>query len=432
MIVNGIEMRTDENVNAFVRRVLNVFDEKQKQAQQDKQINDEHKEEHKEEDIKLPEDIKTYECYKCGDDEYTKVYYITKDNTPIYICSNCLYKSNIVKCLLCELPYNVTDICKHMESNEHKKEFIKWCNTLNKKHTNDTDTSDDDTDTSDYDTDTSDDDNDTQKCKYTKCYKRLILTTYGNMADHDETVKQFNHIYDTEERGSNGCPGQYFTHGEKSYMISNPIYNKLRSLYAEDCSEMSINGQRIKLDFIDVKPPIQKHTPIPQQTVLRFRRKIERSIKEDNYTYISDCRMFMDTMEQPYIQNNMLKRNKVTDRKQKTFQVNDIIHLDKYKLYSTDYHDMEPCMAQVLTVYKNGKSPKIKIAILEPKLIIEHYGISKREKGLSRTVRIYKVKKHTPYDGNKIIKIEPIEYELFKMEQYLLMIHSEDRRSKED
>ena len=45
-------------------------------------------------------------------------------------------------------------------------------------------------------------------------YKRVMLGTYNiSMDEHDRSIDRFNSKYGIYERGSNGSPGHYFTHG---------------------------------------------------------------------------------------------------------------------------------------------------------------------------------------------------------------------------
>lgn len=123
----------------------------------------------------------------------------------------------------------------------------------------DTETSTDD-ETEEEISDTDEEENNKARNIYNNpLQKRVMLGTYNtSMEEHDRVVKIFNNKYGIYERGSNGSPGHYFTHGETVYNLGKLFL--LRELFLKKVDYVIINGVSVYVVFLPVKEETKQET----------------------------------------------------------------------------------------------------------------------------------------------------------------------------
>lgn len=375
VIFNGVELKEGQNIQDYINEVVKIYP--------------------------MPKEDNIKKCYKCGiiADDNTE-YYKKSNEELIYICSSCLFSSVLVRCLMCDLHYHPCKIFEHTESKDHKIAYIKYCDVMNNNNT----LSDSDSDTSTDDTDDSDtDDSDTEK-KLNRIYKthnkKLMLTTKRDMLKHDKAVNIFNNIHETNEKGSNGGRGCYYTNADKVYDLN--ILPKLKTLYNTDIKKLKINNTTIYIKFIDV-PPTYK--TIPQQTVLYIIKKAKQYINNNKQLNIKDSRLFRTITE-----NNDINAKITYNNTSFICETNKtVIH------YNGKYY-------KVIQTYKDIN--KVKVRALTPHKTITHIQLD--EKGNEEEEQtIYKIMNNDTYGPNKIIK-DVNNYSKCYIDDYLLYIKHYD------
>lgn len=377
VMFNGIELQKGEDINTYINKVVNSA---------------------------ISKVDNTRKCYKCDHKSIDNALYIVDAKCQrIYICIDCFYKSRLVKCIICDDTYIADKATEHADTAEHKKAYINWCGIVNTIARMDTDTdssSDEELKPQSIDTtDTSMDDTETEAEKvYTTLNKRLILTTEADMDTHDNIILTFNHIYDTSERGANGSPSQYFTHGETVYDLNK--LPRLKGLYTTEIKNMKIDNVNVHIRFIDVDPENEYRT-IPQQTINYITGKAKKYITNNKHLLIKDPRVFQTVIEHPDIKTKMCRRNKTNKIK-----VNNTIIQYNDKFY------------KVVKTYKDPD--KVKGRLLTPHLTIAHKCIDHDENDTNET-NIYKVMKDDTYGKDKTIK-NVTNMTKYNIDDYLLYI----------
>jgi len=288
---------------------------------------------------------------------------------------------------------------KAIHTTEETKKALVNKSIFEKKEEETATDTDTDTDT-DMDTDTDTDDEDKL---YMSFNKRLMLTTHKDMDHHDKAVQDFNSVYGTAEKGSNGSSCNYFTHGEKVYNLIE--LKRLHSLYKLDIDQVKINNRMIDINFIDCNNELE-HKTIPQQTVLRTIKKAKQHINDNKHLNIKDGRLFQCVLDNEHI-NNRLTHNNITKR------CNDVNTVVKYngEIY------------QVLKMYE--KKNKIKIMRLIPHLVLSHRCIDYEDGKTNQEVNIYKYIKYDMKEP-KSKKVNIDECLRYTIDDYLLYVKIND------
>jgi hypothetical protein len=140
-----------------------------------------------------------------------------------------------------------------------------------------------DSDTTEEISDTDEEENEKARRIYNNpLYKRVMLGTYNiSMDKHDSIIDRFNSKYGTYERGSNGSPGHYFSHGQTIYNLGKlPL---LRYLYLNKFHEVNINGVDVSVGFLPVKEETKKETEEETRQLNLY----------NNFCYVRDCNKFI-------------------------------------------------------------------------------------------------------------------------------------------
>ena len=288
---------------------------------------------------------------------------------------------------------------KAIQTTEETKKALVNKSIFEKKEEETATDTDTDTDTyTDTDTDTDDEDK-----VYMAFNKRLMLTTHKDMDHHDKAVQDFNSVYGTAEKGSNGSSGNYFTHGENIYNLYK--LKKLYELYKLDIEQVSINNRKIDINFIDCKNELEYKT-IPQQTVLRTIKTAKQHINDNTYMNIKDGRLFQCVIDDEQI-NNRLAHNNITKKcndKDTVIKYNDEIY-------------------QVVKMYE--KKNKIKIMRLIPHLVLSHKCIDPEDGSTNQEVNIYKYIKYDMKEPRSK-KVNINECQRYTIDDYLLYLKITD------
>jgi len=267
-------------------------------------------------------------------------------------------------------------IHKHEEEKKPKKELFKKEKEI-KDDSSDTDETISDCSSSDDDTDETISDsvselNDEQLNRLGLTYfKRVMLGTYDcSMEEHDDAVRWFNNKYGTEERGSNGSKGHYFTHGERPYNLFKMA--KLKSIYDRKIKSVSLYNVKVHITFID--PTDDDYKTISEYTNILKNFRSQRD--SDRHIELKDCLQFMNLMDYGEVEEKRDYNHQKTTVGHK-WNIGDIVF--NYK----NPHLKNVCYWTVIKI----TSKMLKIKALEPILTVKH------ESGNSNKANLIKYKK---------------------------------------
>ena len=289
-------------------------------------------------------------------------------------------------------------IHKHEEEKKPKKEI----NDDDSDETiSDCSSSDDDTE-SDSDSDSEIDEEYLNKLGLTY-FKRVMLGTYDcSMEEHDAVVNWFNIKYGTEEIGSNGSKGHYWTHGERPYNLFKMKH--LKSLYDRKIKSVSHFNVKVHITFID--PTTDDYKTISEYTNILNNFRSQRD--SDRHIELKDCCKFM----------NLMDYGEVEEKRDYNHQKTTVGHVWKIGDIIFDYknpHLKNVCYWKVIKI----TNKMLKIRALEPIITVKH------ESENGKKANLVKYKKDKFCDGvktkyvfknthNSVYSINDYFYRMFK------------------
>lgn len=187
-------------------------------------------------------------------------------------------------------------------------------------------------------------------------FKRVLLGTYDcSMEEHDDLIKWFNDKYGTEEQGSNGSKGHYWTHGERPYNLFK--MKKLKSLYDRKINKVSYMNIKVHITFID--PTNEDLKIIGEYTNILNNYKSQ--LKHDRHIELKDCIKF----------NHLIEYNVVDDKRDYNHSKSTINH--KWKLGDVVFNYVNPFL-KFITFWQVVKitNKMMKVKPLKPIMTIKH------------------------------------------------------------
>jgi len=237
-------------------------------------------------------------------------------------------------------------------------------------------------------------------------FKRVMLGTYDcSMEEHDDAVKWFNNKYGTEERGSNGSKGHYFTHGENPYNLFK--MKKLKSLYDRKIKSVTLYNIKVHVTFINPTTEEIKTLEEYNNVVNNFRSQRDT----DRYIDIKNCEYFMNLMEHPEVENKRDYNHQKSTHKYK-WKVGDVVfnYANPYLKFITFW--------QVIKV----SNKMLKVKPLQPIVTVRHINndslskvclVKYKKDNFIDDVKSKYLSKHT---HNTVYIIEDYIYRMFKQE----------------
>jgi hypothetical protein len=187
-------------------------------------------------------------------------------------------------------------------------------------------------------------------------FKKVMLGTYDcSIEEHDAVINWFNMKYDTQESGSNGSKGHYWTHGIKPYNLFKMKH--LKSLYDRKINNVSHMNVKIHITFKD--PTTSEIQEITEYTNILNNFRSQRD--NDRYIELKDCEQFM----------NLLEFGEVEEKRDYNHQKSTNGHIWKIGDIIFDYrnpHLKYICFWKVIKI----TSKMLKIKALNPFLTIKH------------------------------------------------------------